>query len=216
MADTGERDRAETGAAIEDIYGSIRRRILTEEFYPGRKLTENALAREYGCSRTPIRESLKRLESEGLIEVRPQSGTYVRRSTSKDYVELLEVRAYLEGLAFRLAVERAPDEGLEALAGLLAEMDAVTASTSIDMARYAELHYRFHYDLVRLAGNELLVSMFERLNLRSSHMFLRSMSSEGAARTQEEHYRILALLRARDRKGERFVVDHLWRKKESL
>ncbi len=205
---------ADTG--IDGIHETLRRRILAEEYFPGQKLSENALAKEFGCSRTPVREALKRLEHEQLIEIRPQSGTYVLQATSKDYIDLLEVRAYIEGLAFRLAVERAPEAGIEGLSSILTAMDEVIASHPLDMQRYAELHYSLHFSLVRLAGNELLVQMFERLNLRASHMFLRSMNATMAAMTQEEHHRIIRQLKERNAKGERFVIEHLWRKKTNL
>lgn len=198
---------------VETIHQTIRRRILIEEYFPGQKLSENALAREFGCSRTPVREALKRLESERLIEVRPQSGTYVRAVSTKDYTDLLEVRAYIEGLAFRLALERATDADIAGLDALVVSMDRVIAATPIDMQRYAELHFQFHHRLATVGGNELLGRMFEGLNLRSSHMFLRSMNAESAARTQEEHHHIVDLLRRRERKGEKFVIEHLWKKK---
>jgi len=206
---------AAASVGLEDIHETLRKRILAEEYFPGQKLSENALAKEFGCSRTPVREALKRLENERLIEVRPQSGAYVRVESGKDYVDLLEVRSYIEGLAYRLAVERASDAQIDALEGLVDEMDAVMRSSPIDMKRYAELHYGFHSSMVESAGNELLLHMFEGLNLRASHMFLRSMNAEAAKRTQEEHHRIVRQLRARDAKGEKFVVSHLWRKKLS-
>jgi len=199
------------GVEVTDIHRTIRGRILVEQYYPGQKLSENALAREFGCSRTPVREALKRLERERLIEVRPQSGAYVRAVTTEDYADLLEVRAYIEGLAFRLAVERWQSADIEALEADLQAMDKAVKATPIDMQRYAELHYGFHFRLIRISGNNLLAGMFEALNLRSSHMFLRSMNAESAARTQEEHHRIVRQLRERDSKGEKFVVDHLWR-----
>ena len=204
------------GSGIDDIHAILRKRILGADYCPGEKLSENSLAKEFGCSRTPVREALKRLEQEDLVEIRPQSGAYVRQVTTRDYADLLEVRAYLEGLAFRLALERAPDEGARLLDGDILEMDRIIAATPIDMGRYAEVHYRFHRRLVELAGNELLAQMFERLNLRASHMFLRSMSAESAARTQAEHRRIARQLAERDKSGEKFVIDHLWRKKSYL
>jgi DNA-binding GntR family transcriptional regulator len=204
---------AKTVAAMEEIHRVLRSRILSEEYYLGEKLSENTLAREFGCSRTPIREAIKRLESENLIEIRPQSGTYVKMLTPKDYSNLLEVRAYLEGLSYRLAIERASDEAIAALEPLLDEMDRVILARPIEMQHFAELHYRFHFSILEMGKNVLLVSMFERLNLRSSHMFLRSMNAESAARTQEEHHRILNSLKARDPKGEKFMIGHLWRKK---
>ncbi len=212
----GGREAAPGPAGIEDLHATLRRRILEEAYFPGQKLSENTLAREFGCSRTPVREALKRLENENLIEVRPQSGTYVKEATGRDYAELLEVRAYIEGLAYRLAVERADEAGIASLAELCLAMDGAVAAIPMDMQRYADLHYRFHHLLVELAGNALLVRMFERLNLRASHMFIRTMNVEGSARTQEEHHRILRDLSRRDRKGEKFVVDHLWRRKSSL
>ncbi|MCE1196680.1 GntR family transcriptional regulator [bacterium] len=205
-----------TENGIDDIHATLRKRILGADYYPGKKLSENSLAKEFGCSRTPVREALKRLEHESLIEIRPQSGAYVRQVTTKDYTDLLEVRAYLEGLAFRLALERASDEGLKVLDDDILEMDRIIAAMPIDMGRYGEAHYRFHSHLVELAGNELLAQMFERLNLRASHMFLRSMDAESAARTQAEHCRIARQLAERDKSGEKFVIDHLWRKKSYL
>ncbi|MEI6873682.1 MAG: GntR family transcriptional regulator [Spirochaetota bacterium] len=198
---------------IEDIHLTLRRRILAEDYFPGQKLSENALAKEFGCSRTPVREALKRLENEGLTEVRPQSGTYVRGITTTEFTELMEVRAYLEALAFRLAAERAKPDALAEIAGIVSAMDATVATTPIDMQRYADLHYSFHFSIIELADNELLVKMFERLNLKASHMFLRSMNAEAAAQTQEEHHRILRQLSQHDAKGEKFVIEHLWKRR---
>jgi DNA-binding GntR family transcriptional regulator len=202
-------------APMEEIHRVLRQRILNEDYSLGSKLSENAIAREFGCSRTPVREAFKRLENEGLIEIRPQSGTYVRMITTRDYIDLLEVRAYIEGLAFRLATEVAPAEAIESLLPLLQEMDRIAISGHEGMQRYAELHYQFHFAIVRMSGNGLLATMFERLNLRSSHMFLRSMTPQDAKRTQDEHYRIFESLRVRDAKGEKFMIGHLWKKKLS-
>lgn len=202
--------------SVDDIHAMLRKRILEEEYYPGQKLSENALAHEFGCSRTPVREALKRLESERLIEVKPQSGAYVKAVTSIEYTDLLEVRAYLEGLAYRLDLEKATDADLSAMEKLVGRMDRAIEASPIDMQGYADMHYKFHHMLVSIAGNELLLRTFEGLNLRSSHMFLRSMNAESAARTQEEHHRIVNDLRARDPKGEKFAIGHLWRKKMFL
>jgi len=199
---------------IDEIYGVLRGRILAEEYYPGEKLSENALAKEYSCSRTPIRESLKRLEQDGLVVTRPQSGTYVKIHSTKDYRNLIEVRSYLEGLAFHLAVELGGDPS--ELDALIDRMDEALGSDRFDMKAYARAHYSFHRTLVSLSGNELLVQFFDRLNLKSSHLFLQSMNPTSAAKTQQEHRRIVELLRARDAKGEKFIVAHLWKKREFL
>jgi len=81
---------------------------------------------------------------------------------------------------------------------------------------YAEVHYRFHREFIRMSGNELLENFFERLNLKSSHLFLQTMNPEIARKTQEEHWRIINLVKARDPKGEKFVIQHLWKKRDYL
>lgn len=205
-----------TPSSFEAIYNALRKRILSEVYIPGQKLTENALAEEFSCSRTPIREALMRLENEGLIVVRPKSGTYVRMLTGKNYQDLLEVRSYLEALAFRLCVEHRPPGMVEELKDLLARMDTLLEGQPIDMPAYAELHYQFHYRQVVLSGNEMLVQMFEKLNLKSSHMFLHIMNRESALATQAEHHRIVQYLAEGDAKGEKFIVSHLWKKRDYL
>ncbi len=201
-------------SGVEELYSILRKRILDEVYYPGEKLSENALAKEFSCSRTPIREGLKRLEQDGLIVVRPQSGTYVRLHSRKDYRDLIEVRAYLEGLSYRLAVERGADaSGLERAVD---EMDQALAKTPMDMVGYAEFHFKFHREFVSLSGNDLLGQFFDRLNLKSAHLFIQSMNLESARKTQEEHRRIVELVRERDPKGEKFIISHLWRKRDFL
>ena len=109
---------------------------------PGSKLSENNLAREFSCSRTPVREALKRLEQDGFVDILPHSGTYVRSPSLTEYQELTEVRAYLEALAFNLAVEKEAD--CTELKRILGEMDAIVDNTPIDTVAFGEKHYRFH------------------------------------------------------------------------
>ncbi|HOV94124.1 MAG TPA: GntR family transcriptional regulator [Spirochaetales bacterium] len=200
--------------STEHLYASLRNRILNEYYFAGEKLSENSLAQEFKCSRTPIREALKKLEQDGLISVKPKSGSYVRIYSGQHYRDLVEVRSYLEGLAFRLAIERKTDTSL--LEQLNQEMDEIIARTPIDMMAYAEIHYRFHREFVRISGNELLESFFEKLNLKSSHLFLQTMNIDVAIMTQEEHRHIIDLIKNADPKGEKFVIQHLWKKREYL
>lgn len=202
----------------EELYQTLRHRIFTEEYAPGQKLSENALSREFNCSRTPVREALKRLEADLLVVVKPQSGTYVRRHFSKDNRELIEVRAYLEALAFRLAIsldeERQPDLGK--LETILDDMDKVIMSKPLDLLAFASLHYQFHLTIIEMSENSLLVQMYERLNLKSSHLFLLSMNEDTAGTTQREHRHIVEMLANRDPKGEKFMAAHLWKKRDIM
>jgi len=196
----------------DDIYQTIRSKILTDEFRPGQKLSEIQLAREYECSRTPIREILKRLENDGLIIIKPKSGTYVKNETQKDFIDLMQVRASLEHLSFTLAIENLKDRDFQRMEKIKKQMDNLVDSDPIDMMKFAQVHYQFHLQLVHMSGNDLLIQLFERLNLRSSHMFYQIMNHSLGVDTQEEHQKILDYLINKDPDGAAFINGHLSRK----
>lgn len=193
----------------DGIYRILKKRILTEEYSPGQKLSENTLADEFSCSRTPIRESFKKLEGDGLIIIRPKSGTYVRKETRRDMIELLEVRSYLESLAFRLCLQQISEAEIRRIEKLKTQMDKLIDTQPLDMLRYAMHHFEFHHRLVRASKNALLIHIYERLNFRYSHVFLSRMDSKGAVRTQNEHGKIINLLKRRDPKGVTYMQAHL-------
>ncbi len=197
---------------IEDIYHNLRTRILTEKIYPGQKISEITLASEYLCSRTPVREALKRLEDDGLVIIKPKSGTYVNNETSRDFIELMQVRGSLESLAFHLALENVAARDINQLEKTIGSLDKLIAEEPIDMMEFARLHYDFHYSLIKLSGNSLLLRHFERLNLRSSHMFYEMMDKNRAVNTQKEHKLIIELLKNKDESGTGFIENHLQRK----
>ena len=194
----------------EEIYQELRRRILTGRYHPGQKLSENSLADEFACSRTPMRETLKRLESDGLVGVRPKSGTYVRNETERDVINQLQVRAYLESLAFSLCMEKITIREINRIERLKKLMDRVIQARPTDMLKYANLHYEFHFSIVKGSKNDLLIRTYERLHLRYSHMFYLRMDDISATDTQNEHAEILRLLRERNPAGEDFMKIHLF------
>ena len=87
-----------------EIYSTIQNRIRSGEYTPGEKLSENLLATEFNCSRMPVREALKHLEQDGLVTIQPKSGTYVRGYSPEEIRNAVEIRAYLEALAFTLLI----------------------------------------------------------------------------------------------------------------
>ncbi|AEV31020.1 transcriptional regulator [Sphaerochaeta pleomorpha str. Grapes] len=201
---------------IDTIYQNLKNDILQEKLAKGEKLSENTLAQEFHCSRTPVRESLKRLEQDGFIVIVPHSGSYVKDSTKNEYQQLTEVRAYLEALAIRLDCHnRVSAQQLEEL---LDEMDTIGESGTIDIQLFNTLHYRFHYNLVHLANNQLLDQMWGRLNLNESVlMSYQGLSKAGIKKTQTEHRRLIQAIKNGNAKdGEKCMLLHLWRKREQF
>ncbi len=198
--------------SVDEIHSILRKRILTEQYIPGEKLSETALAKEFFCSRTPVRESIKRLQRDGLIIVQPKSGSYVKECGDKDHKELLEIRSYIEALCVRLIIEENKD--ITPLYNLYEKMDTLLHEDPIDFISYGEAHYLFHHTIVSLSGNELALDMFERLNLRSSMLFYHSMNTKMSSTTQNEHAKILHLLNIKSNSCESFIISHLWKNRK--
>lgn len=149
----------------------------------------------------PIREILQRLQNDGLVIIKPKSGTYVKNETPQDFIELMQVRTSLEQLAFNLAIEKLKDRDLQKLEKLKKQMDEIVENDPIDMMKFAQVHYQFHLQIVHMSRNRLLIRLIERLNLRSSHMFYQIMDHKLGVNTQEEHQTILDYLKKGDPRG---------------
>lgn len=145
----------------------LRQEILSGELAGGTRLFEPPLAERLGISRTPVREALSRLAEEGLLDRAPSGGFAVRSFRFADVVDAIELRGVLEGTAARLAAERGAEPVvLTRIHKVLAELDEVVAAApeDIDIDAYTELNARFHDDLVRLAGSEMVLREVDRVN----------------------------------------------------
>jgi DNA-binding GntR family transcriptional regulator len=173
---------ADGGLIADRAYVAMRDLIVTLRLEPGAALREDALMRDLGLGRTPLREAVKRLALEGLVEVRPRSGTFVTDVQAADIVHIAEVRAELEAQAARLAANRMDDD-LRAAAGRLdSELRAVEGTTGI--AAYMGLDERVHRFVWEAAGNPYLLDALERLwalSLRIWHLVLERVAALPAA-----------------------------------
>ena len=197
------------------ITDAIRDRILRGIYPQGAKLSENSISEEFSCSRTPVREAFKRLETDHLVEILPHSGTYVRIPTLDEAIEITEIRAYLECLAFRLACERkAPCETLELLVD---QMEAILRCPEVDFVLFGKVHYHFHTQIVELSGNRMLQDVYSKLNIAFSALFYNTMKPDEIETTIREHRLIVEYLRSGEVKdASYFMYSHLWEKRERL
>ena len=174
----------------------LRDAILDGVRAPGSRLIERDLASEFGVSRVPVRDALKVLVAEGLVELRPHTWAVVREFTEADLADLDEVRAVLEPLTFRLAAERRRQDGLGRLQeSLEAEQSGARDGDGIGSRRAAA---DFHEIVTDLAENRLLSDMMKGIRSRlrwalSQHDDLQHIS--------EEHVALFEAIRAGD--GER-------------
>jgi DNA-binding GntR family transcriptional regulator len=142
----------------DQIFQYLREQIIKGQLEEGKRLNEVNLQKIFGTSRTPIRESFRRLEAEGFVEFLPRKGAFVRSISVENLREATEVRASLEGLAIRLAVDRVTPEHLKILSQLLDDMDKALKMRNIE--QYTVLHYRFHKYIVEISRNQILMRLY--------------------------------------------------------
>jgi len=147
-------EAAEARSLSERAYYAIRELIVTLELAPGSVVNERELMEQVGAGRTPVREALRRLAREKLVEVYPRRGMFVSVVEVRDLAGLSEVRAVLEGFAARLAAERATGEDRAAIDVLLDDLGR--AADERDERALMELDQRIHRHVYRCAHNPFL------------------------------------------------------------
>ncbi|HTU00776.1 MAG TPA: GntR family transcriptional regulator [Candidatus Sulfotelmatobacter sp.] len=165
---TTSRRRASLAIAHENleekIYRCLRGLIVERQIRPGERVRVDSLAAEMGVSRTPVLHALKRLAQEGVVQMIPRRGIYVRRFTKREMARLFEVREVLEGLAARLAAARIDRPEVSRLARLFRRLDAVPPSTGL-VRQYVERDRSLHSRIIELAGNDHLARAMESVNM---------------------------------------------------
>jgi DNA-binding GntR family transcriptional regulator len=185
----------------EQVYATLRGRILAREHGPGQKLSLHELAAELGVSRSPVHHALTRLVSEGLLTVKARRGYFVSPITRRALVEGYEVRLALELHAADIAVETAEDERIAELRDLLAETAASISREDWDTANAT-----FHETQVDLAGNELLSRFYRELSVNLMMQVIRGGRVERGEYLVTEHRAIVEALEARDRAAARDAI----------
>lgn len=145
----------------DSVTGTIRRAILRGNLLPGEQVNQAQIAEKLGVSRGPVREALRQLEEEGLIQNIAYKGTFVTEITPEYIEELFSIRRVLEGFAVRRTVEVAQSDDLNTLRATVDGMrEAVEVS---DLDRSGELDLRFHYLICRSAHHNLLMQMWRSI-----------------------------------------------------
>lgn len=181
----------------EIVLSEIRKDILSGKLTPGTKLDQNQLKERFGVSVIPLREALKRLQSEGYVDIVPHRGVRVKPLCREEIEDLYLVRAEIEALAARLALDKLSDADIEELKKLFEQMSKLTAGRAYK--RVLNLNHRFHYIIYRACGHRHLLEMLDDLWNRSSrYRNLVTVRPSRARQAIEEHRRILDACIKRD------------------
>ncbi|NLD45658.1 MAG: GntR family transcriptional regulator [Clostridiaceae bacterium] len=145
----------------EVIFDTLREAIIAGELKPGERLMEVKLAEKMGVSRTPVREAIRKLELEGLVDMIPRKGAHVAELSVKDIMDVLEVRASLDGLATALASERITDEEIKELKHILSQFAAYSEKENLQGTIKKDVE--FHDLIYRASRNERLIQISSNL-----------------------------------------------------
>ena len=200
----------------EIVYEELKMQILTGKIVPGTRMMEVELAEDMGVSRTPIREAIRKLEKEGLVTIEPRRGAYASQISTKDMVDILEVRQDMEGLAAFFAASRMTEEQMAELKKASDSYNiAVSEGNTANMIVYDT---KFHRIIVESCNNNILVQMIEQLQelvLRFRYIYYDNFRR--AENMPEEHRQIMEAIqegRARDARSAADV--HIDRLKEMV
>jgi DNA-binding GntR family transcriptional regulator len=145
----------------EVIFNSLREAIIIGELRPGERLMEVQLAEKMGVSRTPVREAIRKLELEGLVDMIPRKGAHVAELSIKDIMDVLEVRASLDGLATSLAAERITDDELKELKHINSQFATYIDKENLNGSIKKDAE--FHDIIYKASRNDKLISILNNL-----------------------------------------------------
>jgi DNA-binding GntR family transcriptional regulator len=208
--------RSRSDSRVDQVYAQLKRMAAGYEFKPGERINEVELARRLGASRTPLREALNRLATEGFFTFAVNHGFFCRELDPVEVFDLYELRNGLEQAAAALAVARAKLVEIEELEEFLARTSpAVLKNETIEVL--VKLDETFHERLVAMSGNHQMLRVLENINARIRFVRWIDMERVGREKTQAEHRAIVKAMRERDQERCLELLDkHISRRREQI
>lgn len=182
-------------SVAESVYERVKTLSISFDLLPGNRINEIELAERLGVSRTPLREGLNRLVSEGFLTIQPGKGFFRRPLDAKEIFDLFELRQSIEVTAAPIAIQRASNAAIGQIRDFLEVSKADVPSRTI--ADLVELDESFHEQLMALTGNEEMLRVLKNVNARIR--FVRWIDMENKrATTQGEHIAIIEAIAHRN------------------
>ena len=198
------------------VFDKIRSDILNGKYKRGEELVESSIGKELGISRTPVREAIRQLELEGLVQLVPNKGAFVTGISEKDVRDIYLIRARLEGLAARMAAKNITPELLDAM-----EETVVLSEYHAKKEHYeqvCEMDSKFHKLLYKASGSRILEHTLTDFHQYVQRVRMASiMKKRRMEKSNDEHYSILTAIREHDEeKAELVATRHISNTVENL
>ena len=192
------------------VYRELRHRIITKQVKAGQRLPEVNIAVQMGVSRTPVREALRRLESEGLVDIVPNSGARLAAPSRREVENAYVVREQLECLAVRLAAQTVAEKHFRRLDEIVEAEESAFRERNLEL--YLEINESFHRIIAESTGNRILATYVENILARTNVyiVFYDPFYEDECNPSIAEHKALLRALRDHDGVlAERLMREHL-------
>jgi len=197
--------KAKRSSLADQVYHDIKHMILSGELQGGDRIPEESLAEQFGVSRTPVREAVRRLDEFGLVRLKPRSYAEVITLSEAEVDHVMSVREELEGLAVRELAEKATDQDVQVLTAL-----AEKCYRSLDEGNVAETFEtdsRFHLKIAERSGNSILAELMERLDAKVQLVrLMRCSTPETINQNIHVHDKIIDAIAANDSAGAELIM----------
>ncbi|MFT6237496.1 MAG: DNA-binding GntR family transcriptional regulator [Cellvibrionaceae bacterium] len=200
--------------AVSHVYDTIKQGIIDNEYKPHQYVRESAVAKELDVSRTPVREALRELVSEGWLEAIPHYGARVVEWTERDALEVFEIRLILEPMAIAASVSRIDTDTLAHLIDLAEQMESLVDKVEGQgnaRNEIAALNHEFHQELINACGNERLISLLQNLvRLSVIRRNFNQYNADNLNRSMRHHREVLDAIESKNAAwAEHVMTSHL-------
>jgi len=181
----------------QKAYRVLKRAIIRGELTPNSKLILSEIAKSLGISNTPIREAINKLASDGLVKIIPNKGIVVKEINIDDFQEILQVRAFLDGLIAKLSAEKITDKEIGNMMEIIVKMEDCVKED--DRLTYNDLDVKFHDFLLTIAGNNALKEIYNNLIVHGHRFRLRTLKiPDRMGKSLKEHLEIALRIKERN------------------
>jgi DNA-binding GntR family transcriptional regulator len=208
-------DKSDNKSLTTVIFERIRDDILYGKYEKGEKIVEAKLADEFNVSRTPVREALKQLELDDLVENIPNRGVVVKGISKQDIVDIFTIRLAIEGIAVEWAIERMDKEDMQKINEIYELMEFYTFKK--DVKKFAELNTKFHEAIYRATKSRYLENVLKNYQVFMKVVRYKSLEQPGRIEgALHEHKLIVEALMQKDVElAKTVVIDHVRHSKET-
>ncbi|PLX34961.1 MAG: GntR family transcriptional regulator [Clostridiales bacterium] len=208
-------DKTENKSLTTVIFERIRDDILYGKYDKGEKIVEAKLAEEFNVSRTPVREALKQLELDDLVENIPNRGVVVKGISKQDIVDIFTIRLAIEGIAVEWAIERMDQEDMQKIKEIYELMEFYTFKK--DVKKFAELNTKFHEAIYKATKSRYLENVLKNYQVFMKVVRYKSLEKPGRLEgALNEHKRIVDALMEKDvDRAKDVVIEHVKHSKET-